>query len=115
MLRSWFEHDNSTRTIERSDADQREVDRASAALALYMSETCMFCHRVRRTIARLSLNIELRDINKHAEHFSALVSGGDKPTVPCLRIEDPNKATEWLYESADICAYLEQRFGGASA
>jgi len=31
--------------------------------------------------------------------------------VPVLRIEEPDGSVSWLPESADIVAYLVQRFG----
>jgi glutathione S-transferase len=73
----------------------------------------MFCARVRRAIAALRLDIELRDVMLSREHHRELATFGGSSTVPCLRIGkdgDPARA-EWMYESADIVAYLVERFG----
>jgi glutaredoxin len=76
-------------------------------LALYNSDTCWFCARVRQTIQQLGLDIEFRDAVGNAVHREALRSGGGKTQVPCLRIEDAQGSVRWMYESADICSYLE--------
>jgi glutathione S-transferase len=31
--------------------------------------------------------------------------------VPCLRIEKEDGSSEWMYESKDIIAYLDERYG----
>ena len=76
-------------------------------LALYNSDACWFCARVRQTIDKLGLEIEIRDAAGDAGHRAELVRGGGKFQVPCLRIEDAQGAVRWMYESADICRYLE--------
>ena len=43
-------------------------------------------------------------------HSADLVRGGGERKVPCLRIEHGDRV-EWMYESDDIIAYLEGRFG----
>jgi glutathione S-transferase len=40
------------------------------------------------------------------EHAQALMAGGGKTQVPCLRIEHANGDVEWMYESDDIIRYL---------
>ena len=40
-------------------------------------------------------------------HNQALLSGGGKTQVPCLKIEDGAGKVRWMYESGDILAYLE--------
>ena len=42
----------------------------------------------------------------------ALLEGGGKVKVPCLRIEE-NGQVRWMYESSEIIAYLEGRFANA--
>ena len=64
-------------------------------------------------MTELGISLELRDIGDSNEHRSALLAGGGKTQVPCLRIEDETGQTRWMYESADICAYLERHFGKA--
>ena len=49
-------------------------------------------------------DIELRSTSKK-EHATALLKGGGKTQVPCLRI-DEGKSVRWLYESNDIITYI---------
>jgi len=77
-------------------------------LALYNSDACWFCARVRQTIQQLGLEIEIRDAVGNNTHREALLAGGGKTQVPCLRIEDEKGNVRWMYESADICRYLEE-------
>ncbi len=117
MLESWFggTGKDDGGGAERSPEVQSAVDGATRKLALYHYETCWFCRRVRRTIDRLKLNIELRDIHRDREHHQRLVTEGRAGTVPCLHIENDDGSSEWLYESSDICAYLEGRFSAEEA
>lgn len=92
--------------IARANDEQRRVEHECKNLALYHFETCPFCIKVRHEIARLSLPIELRD----PRHRSDLETGGGKIQTPCLHITDEQGKVRWLYESADIIAYLQQRF-----
>lgn len=80
-------------------------------LALYHSETCWFCARVRQTVHHLKLTLEMRDIDHEVSRRQELLVGGGKGQVPCLRIEAPDGAVNWMYESADIVAYLTRKFG----
>ena len=96
--------------LQRPPGVQREVDGQSQALSLYQFYACPFCVKTRRALHRLNLPVETRDAQHDAEHRSALEAGGGKVQVPCLRIDGPD-GTRWLYESKDIIAYLEQRFG----
>ena len=84
---------------------------STAGLALYQSSLCWFCAKVRNTMAQLGVALEIRDIGESAEHRNALLAGGGKTQVPCLRIEDDAGSVNWMYESSDICGYLERRFG----
>ena len=79
----------------------------SPSLALYNSASCWFCARVRQTIDKLGIDVEIRDAIGDAQHRAALLAGGGKTQVPCLRIEDSDGQVRWMYESADICRYLE--------
>lgn len=97
--------------IQRTPEAQAQVDSEAAALSLYHFGICPYCKRVRRAIKRLALRIELRDIRAEPRIRQELIQGGGKDQVPCLRIHDPEKGDRWLYESADIVRYLEQRFG----
>ncbi len=66
---------------------------------------------VRHTIDDLGIDVELRNIAAHEEHRAALISGGGRATVPCLRVESDDGTIEWMYESARIRDYLNARFG----
>ncbi len=96
--------------MERSPEDQKRVDEAAMNLALYQFYACPFCVKTRRAIRRLNLPIEMRDAQNDPTHRQALLEGGGKIQVPCLRIEEDGETT-WLYESSKIISYLEQRFG----
>lgn len=80
---------------------------------MYHSPTCLYCMLVRRTIDRLGIKIELLNVDRDADALAELIEGGGRPTVPCLRIDDESGRRSWMYESADIVAYLEQRFAAA--
>lgn len=105
---------STPQAVERSEAEQADVDKACEALELYQFRTCPFCIKVRKEIARLGLTIERRDTQLDPEHKKALLEGGGRVKVPCLRIENDDASVEWLYESDDINAYLHRRFGTAA-
>ena len=117
MFRKWFRTPTiRVPTITRSIEQQAAVDTATADLALYCSDGCMFCSRVRKAIRALGLHIEIRDICSVQEHYRDLLIYGGRPTVPCLRVGKDIKPTDarWMYESRDIIAYLQDRFGDSS-
>jgi glutaredoxin len=95
--------------VQRAPNVQAAVDRETATLRLYHFEACPFCRKVRHDIRLLGLHIESADIKRDPKALRELVEGGGKKQVPCLRIDDA-AAVRWLYESADITAYLRQRF-----
>jgi glutathione S-transferase len=78
-------------------------------LALYHYDGCVYCGRVRRALAELGVEVELRDIERDPAHLRALVEARGRRTVPVLRIRHP-EGDEWMPESADIVAYLRRRF-----
>lgn len=96
----------------REPEAQARVDALTANLALYQFRACPFCVRVRHAMRRLGLNIELRDARGNPARAAELRHQGGRYQVPCLRIEENGEST-WLYESADIIAWLEQRFAQA--
>lgn len=53
--------------------------------------------------------LPLRNIRADPTHRTALVEGGGRKTVPCLRIEEADGSVRWLYESSDIVEYLRRR------
>ncbi|QKT03367.1 glutaredoxin [Ectothiorhodospiraceae bacterium 2226] len=101
--------------IERPAAEQQRVDEATRALKLYQFRTCPFCIKTRHAIRRLALNIELRDAQHDPVSREELLRGGGQVKVPCLRIAEADGAVRWMYESSEINAYLERRFGPESA
>lgn len=106
---------STPKAIVRSETEQTAVDTACSQLALYQFRACPFCIKVRKEMARLGLNITKRDAQHNQQHRSELETAGGKIKVPCLRIETANAEVQWLYESADIIAYLQQRFAHTSA
>jgi len=99
--------------IVRPAASQAEVDQQCASLVLYQYKTCPFCIKVRQEMRRLALKVERLDAQHPGTHREALISGGGKAKVPCLKITDPAGNTQWLYESGEIIKYLRSRFASA--
>ena len=102
---------STPKAVERTPEEQAQVDAACQQLALYQFRTCPFCIKVRKEIARLGLNIELRDAQLDPAHKQAQLEGGGKVKVPCLKITDDAGQATWLYESDEINRWLHQRFG----
>ena len=73
---------------------------------LYYSTTCSFCAAVRVSMWWFGIKMPLKDILFHPQNKTDLINGGGKSQVPCLRIEK-NGVVQWMYESADIIAYLK--------
>lgn len=96
--------------VKRDSQVQATLDKKTARLALYQYAACPFCVKVRWMMQRHSLNIETRDAKRNPQFAEELLTEGGSMQVPCLRIEDDNGSDTWLYESADIIAYLEQSF-----
>ena len=87
---------------------QARINEATRDLALYQFRACPFCVKTRRALRRLGLHIELRDAKGDAHWRSELLNEGGRIQVPCLRIPRPDGSVQWLYESDDIIAHLEQ-------
>ena len=100
--------------IKRELEAQNKIDQQTSKLKLYRFHSCPFCVKVRRMMKRLSLNIETRDAKKNPEYRAELESKGGKIKVPCLRIEQIDSSYNWLYESSDINAYLNENFNPES-
>ena len=98
----------SPRSPKRSVEEQQKFDEKTQNLSLYQLPSCPFCVKVRRAIKREGLNIELRNINQENDYREELIREGGKRTVPCLRIEKSNGQVEWLYESSEVVAHLQQ-------
>ena len=101
------------KALSRSADDQAVVDRSCENLALYQFQACPFCVKVRKEIARLGLNIELRDARNNAEQRAELEHGGGHIKVPCLRVTQSDGQQQWIYESGDINQWLRERFDPA--
>jgi glutaredoxin len=97
----------SPKSPKRADAEQAKLDNKTQHLSLYQLPSCPFCVKVRRTIKREGLKIELRNISGKTDFRDELVREGGKRTVPCLRIEKPDGKVQWLYESNDVVAHLQ--------
>lgn len=93
---------------KRSSTEQAKIDDQTQGLSLYQLPSCPFCVKVRRTMKREGLNIELRNINQKNDYREELIREGGKRTVPCLRIEKTDGQVQWLYESSDVIAHLQQ-------
>lgn len=104
LLNFIFSPSSPKRTIE----EQKIVDTKTKNLSLYQLPSCPFCVKVRRTMKREGLNIELRNINQNNDYREELIKEGGKRTVPCLRIDKSDGQVQWLYESKDVVAYLQQ-------
>jgi glutathione S-transferase len=81
-------------------------------LALYYDDECRFCGRVLRALQALDVEVELRNVRHDPSYLQELVEARGRGTVPVLRIRSPG-GDQWMPESLDIVAYLEQRFGRA--
>ena len=93
--------------VKRSPEAQKMVDEKTQNLSLYQYHMCPFCVKVRRTIKRLNMNIELRDAKNDATFANELLNEGGKKQVPCLRIVNSDGSVNWMYESDTINQYLE--------
>lgn len=93
---------------QREPRHQARIDQATAGMALYQFRTCPFCVKTRRAMRRLGLNIETRDARGDPAWRRQLLDEGGRLQVPCLYIPGGDGAAQWLYESNDIIAYLEQ-------
>ena len=96
---------------KRDPAAQTQVDQAARQLSLYQFHACPFCVKTRRALHRHNVPVALRDAKHDPVHRQALLEGGGRVKVPCLRIDEGDKTT-WMYESKDIIAYLDGRFAG---
>ena len=98
----------SPKSPKRMAEAQQKIDAKTQNLSLYQLPSCPFCVKVRRTMKREGLNIELRNINQKNDYREELIREGGKPTVPCLRIEKEDGQVQWLYESNDVVSHLQE-------
>jgi glutaredoxin len=109
LLLNWL---FTPRSVRRDSVLQASIDQQATRLKLYQYLACPFCVKVRRAMKRQALSIETLDVKRNESAKRELLAGGGVLKVPCLRIEDEQGETEWLYESAAIIRYLESRFVG---
>jgi glutathione S-transferase len=74
-------------------------------LELYYSKYCFFCQKVLAFMRGKGRDIELKSTSDRV-NATALMQGGGKTQVPCLRIEQADGSVKWMYESDDIIRYL---------
>jgi len=105
-MSSWFSR--FKKSSKRSKSGKREMKKIEG-LALYHYDACPFCMRVRMTLSSLAIEVELRDTRDSTEYAQEVRAATGQGTVPVLRIEE-GETVRWLSESAEIVAYLRQRF-----
>ena len=110
LLIDWL---TTPKGIKRAEEVQAAINEQTKALTLYQYKACPFCVKVRRAMKRLSLPIETRDAKRSETAKNELLIGGGILKVPCLKIVDDTGSESWMYDSREIIAYLEQRFGEA--
>jgi glutathione S-transferase len=81
---------------------------ARVPLLLYNMEGSPYCRKVREALTELDLGYVVRNLPKGSPKRAELAKRGGKVMVPYL--VDPNTKRE-MYESDDIVAYLESRYG----
>jgi len=96
--------------VSRDAVAQAQVDADCKGLTLYQFNTCPFCIKVKKEVHRLALPITMANIQKDSNARQKLEQQGGKSQVPCLHIVDHDGNEQWLYESAEINRYLQQRF-----
>lgn len=96
--------------IKRSPEAQQKVDQQTANIELYQFFGCPFCIKTRRAIRKLGLNIDTRNAQAPGQYRDELLKEAGKVQVPCLKITENGKVS-WMFESDEIIAYLQQRFG----
>ncbi len=106
LLIDWL---TAPRRPQREPAQQAAVDQAVEGLALYQYKACPFCVKTRRAMRRLGIDIELRDAKHNPQWRAQLLREGGQLQVPCLYIPGEGGQAQWLYESDDIIAFLDQR------
>ena len=74
---------------------------------LYHFQLSPYSMRVRSALARLPIQIPMKDVLLDEQAYRELTELGSKDQVPCLRIDGPN-GVQRMYESKDIIAYLKK-------
>ena len=97
----------SPRSPKRAAGEQAKIDDKTKTLSLYQLPSCPFCVKVRRTMKREGLKVELRNISGNNNFSEELIREGGKRKVPCLRIEKENGEVQWLYDSNEVIVHLQ--------
>lgn len=103
------------KSIKREPQLQADINQQAKDLTLYQYKACPFCVKVRRAMKRSALHIETKDAKRCEISKQELVEGGGLLKVPCLKIQDSQGNTQWMYESKEIINYLETRFSPKTA
>ena len=106
----FFDYITRPQKMSRSDLLQGYMNEQAKQLSLYQFHACPFCVKVRRALHRLNIDVDLHDAKNDIDRRQELLEEGGKVKVPCLRLEQDGEVT-WLYESKEIIAYLDERFG----
>ena len=82
--------------------DQQLADHRQVHLVLYKFDRCPYCRRVYRTIDKLHVNVEYRDVRADSSHRAELkaLTGGRQ--VPCLVVDGVP-----MLESTDIVRWFK--------
>ena len=75
-------------------------------LILYTRNWCGYCELVQRAAEALGLTLEARNIWENPDWSSELATARGRLTVPVLRIDSANQASEWISESRVIIQFL---------
>jgi len=78
-------------------------------LELYQFESCAPCAKVRRKLEELELDWVSRTVPPSPDRRQRVVAISMQPLVPVL-VDPENKMI--VTDSEDICAYLDETFGG---
>jgi hypothetical protein len=78
-----------------------------SGLTLYHFWGSYYSWKTRLAIYRMRVDIPFRDIFLDSGAYNDLMKFGGRDLSPCLRIEN-GASTQWIYESADIIAYLKK-------
>lgn len=85
-------------------------DQPDDDLTLYVNPGCVYCDTVHTAVDRLGIEIGERDVRRDDDARRELLEATGRRRVPVLRIGEGSTA-RWMPESADIVAYLYERFG----
>lgn len=72
-------------------------------LDFYYFDSCPYCQRVMKTIEKLNISVNWKDIYADKANMNFLVEKTGRKTVPCLFIDG-----QPMHESLDIMAWLEK-------